>query len=202
MSKFLDVLIENAGWITAIIAFSIPPVRDFVMKKFQLSIDKVLEDKKSLNERKNYISKVKFDTEFNIYREMSKNYFYLIKQVNKLIPYGISTAPVFITKTEKDEYEKKIYQDTLDVYLLAQESLNANAAFIFEDFYNEYKEILTLCSEQLEVFQQRWNLSYSALKEEDKLPTIEDFKRTKEISERFEKLSSKIRNYISNLEVL
>lgn len=55
MSKFLDVLIENAGWITAIIAFSIPPVRDFVIKKFQLSIDKVLEDKKSLNERKNYI---------------------------------------------------------------------------------------------------------------------------------------------------
>lgn len=189
------------GLLITIGAFCIPPVRDFIIKKFQLSIDKALEDKKTLNERKNYISKVKFDAEFQIYRELSRDFFGIIKHVSNLIPYGFCNVPVFESERERDEYEKKIYKDAVSAYVIAQDNLNANAAFINEDFYQEYKKVLNLCNIQLEVFQQRWNKSFLGGREK-KLPQMDDYNRTKEISDNFEKLNYRVREYISNLEVL
>ena len=61
-----DILKEAGGILLALSPLLSSHVRDFVAKKIQLSFDKALEDKKSINERKNYISKVRFDREFEL----------------------------------------------------------------------------------------------------------------------------------------
>ena len=202
MTNILDFITMNLGWIITITGFFITPVRDFVIKQLQLSLDKALEDKKSVNERKNYISKTRFDTEFEIYRQLSKDFFATIKLTSKLIPYGLVCAPVFNTEEAKDEYDKKIYTEAVNAFVIVQDNLQINAPFIKEELYNGYNEILELCNYQLHVFQQRWNLSFRAICKEDTLPKIEDYKRTKEMQDKFDDLNKKVREYLASLDVL
>ena len=202
MTNILDFITMNLGWIITITGFFITPVRDFVIKQLQLSLDKALEDRKSVNERKNYISKTRFDTEFEIYRQLSKDFFATIKLTSKLIPYGLVCAPVFNTEEAKDEYDKKIYTEAVNAFVIVQDNLQINAPFIKEELYNGYNEILELCNYQLHVFQQRWNLSFRAICKEDTLPKIEDHKRTKEMQDKFDDLNKKVREYLASLDVL
>lgn len=202
MTNILDFITMNLGWIIIITGFFIPPVRDFVIKQFQLSLDKALEDKKSVNERKNYISKTRFDTEFEIYRQLSKVFFAMIKHTSKLNPYGMISTPAFDSEEEKDEYDKKIYKTAVKAFFVAQDNLQANAPFIREDIYNGYNKILELCNYQLHVFQQRWNLSFCAICKEDALPTDEEQKMTKEIYDKLNDLNKKVRAYLASLDVL
>lgn len=202
MDNIIDFIKMNLGWIITIAGFFIPPVRDFVIKQFQLSLDKALEDKKSVNERKNYISKTRFDTEFEIYRQLSKDSFATVKLISRLIPYGLVSVPVFNTEGEKDEYDKKIYKEASDAFLIMQDNLQINAPFIKEELYDGYNEILSLCNCQLHVFQQRWNLSFVGVCKDDKLPTTEDYERTKEMQDKFDDLNKKVREYLASLDVL
>lgn len=202
MSKVADFIIANLGWIITVIAFFIPPVRDFIIKKFQLSLDKALEDKKSLNDRKNYISKTRFDAEFEIYRSLSRDFFKTLKTINTLIPYGLTNELVFRTKEERNNYYISICEEAVDAYITSQDNLNGNAAFMPECIYNKYKELLKLCKIQIDVFKQRWNKSYKLLDEKERMPDIEDHKRTKEIFDKFEKLNKEVRNYLADLDVL
>lgn len=202
MDNIIDFIKMNLGWIITIAGFFIPPVRDFVIKQFQSSLDKALEDKKSVNERKNYISKTRFDTEFEIYRQLSKDSFATVKLISRLIPYGLVSVPVFNTEGEKDEYDKKIYKEASDAFLIMQDNLQINAPFIKEELYDGYNEILALCNCQLHVFQQRWNLSFVGVCKDDKLPTTEDYERTKEMQDKFDDLNKKVREYLASLDVL
>ncbi len=72
--QFIISIFQNVASIgIVILPLLIPQVREFIIKKFQHSLDKALEDRKTLNDRKNYISKVRFDKEFEMYQELSEN---------------------------------------------------------------------------------------------------------------------------------
>lgn len=180
----------------------IPPVSDFVVKRIQCSFDKTLEDKKSQNERKNYISKTKFDLEFSLYRDLTRNFNDLIDKIYILIPNGIANVPVFNSDEKRDEYERKIHREAAESYNVTYDCLKGNIPFIPESFYNEYKTILQLCHMQLDVYEQRWNASYALLSKKEIQPEREDFKRTREIKCKFESLNGDIRKYLENLDVL
>ncbi len=180
----------------------IPSVSDFVVKRIQCSFDKTLEDKKSQNERKNYISKTKFDLEFSLYRELTRNFNDLTDKIYILIPYGMANVPIFDSEEKIDKYERKIHKEATESYNVSCSCLRGNIPFIPESFYNEYKTILQLCHMQLDVYAQRWNVSFSLLSKKDREPEIEDFKRSKEIKCKFESLNRDIRKYLENLDVL
>ncbi len=57
--------------IVVILPMVIPPLREMVIGKYKSSLDKILEKEKANNDRKNCVSKVRFDKEFEIYQEMS-----------------------------------------------------------------------------------------------------------------------------------
>lgn len=57
--------------ICAIIKFASNKIADRLSAKYQLQIDKELETLKQDLNRKNYVSKVRFDAEFAIYRELT-----------------------------------------------------------------------------------------------------------------------------------
>lgn len=200
MDSIIDFIKMNLGWIIIITGFFIPPVRDFVIRKFQLSVDKALEDKKSMNERKNYISKVKFDTEFKIYRELSETFFDMVKHISIMIPSGIAYVPA--DEEAKKEYDENNYDNALKAVVKAQDTLNRNAPFISEELYNEYSEILSLCKQQLDVFNKRWNILYIASQDEKERLSYEDYERTESINKMMKMLNNKIRKYISTLDVI
>ena len=194
-----DIIKQTAGILLALSPLLSPHIRDIVAKKIQLSFDKALEDKKSSNQRKNYISQARFDVEFETYRKLSKAYFNMVKCISELIP-NFSTRP--IDKQKKKEYEDKLYKDSLNAVIEAQDILHENAPFISKDLFNEYREILILCNTQIDVFSLRYNAFYLASSEEKENFSIEDYKRTREIKDKFDILNENVREYLASLDVL
>ena len=85
---------------------------------------------------------------------------------------------------------------------MAQDALYANGAFISEDLYNKYNEILALCGQQLNAFQRRYNVLYFASQEKKESYTDKEYEQTTTIKEKWLELNNCVREYISKLEVI
>ena len=147
-----------------------------------------------------YISKSKFDTEFSLYRELTKSFFEAVKDITIMIPAGLAKYPP--DEEEKKKYENTLYQQANQSVVIAQDILNSNIPFLPENFYVKYEEILSLCKIQLDVFEQRWNVLYLAPQKEKESFSIEDYKRSREIKDKFKTLNKELHNYLDRLDIL
>lgn len=186
--------------ILAIVKFSSNIIAKRLEEKYRLSLNKELEEYKSKLSNKTYISKTKFDTEFSIFRELSKAFFEMVKDIGAMIPAGYATYPA--DKEERKEYENRLYKQAVKTLILAQDVLNYNIPFIQNDLYEKYNEILGLCKVQIGVFEDRWNVLYLASQEEKECFSREDYNRTREINTKFKELNENIRKYIATLDVI
>lgn len=168
--------------------------------KYQLELDKKFESYKANLDNKKYVTKTKFDAEFDLYRKLSKAYFEMVKCINVMIPQGLSTVPA------NEELRKKVDEDhytaAQKAVVTAQDELNSNAAFIPETFYNQYEAIRQLCILQLDEFQERWNVGSLVPQKEKEKILVEAYKRTGEINEKFKELNCELRKYLSELDVI
>ena len=185
---------------TAVIKFSSDFIAKRLEERYSLKLNKELEKYKSMVESKNYISKTKFDTEFEIYRNLSKTFFEMVKYINIMIPTGISSQPA--DEEAKKEWENRVYKSANAACVESQDTLNSNAPFIPEELFNGYDNILRLCRLQLDAFERRWNVFYLASQSEKESFTTDDYKRTKEINESFTRLNNMVRDYLSKLDVI
>ena len=186
-----------SGILLAGIKLSVNTIAKRLEEKYTLRLNKELERYKSNLDNKIYISKAKFDAEFEIYRELSKAFFEMVKNISILIPTGFLVPA---DPEEKKEYDKKIYKEAMQSTVKAQDILNGNIPFISEEIYNAYTEILKLCRQQLNAFERRWNLSYLSPNKEEL--TTEEYERTDEINQKFSETNNKIRKYIEKLDIL
>lgn len=81
------------GIIIAVVKFSAGLIAERMNKKFESTLNKEIEKYKSELGRKEYISKARFDTEFGIYRELSKAFFDLVLDIDTLVPAGYNERP-------------------------------------------------------------------------------------------------------------
>ncbi len=188
------------GVILAIVKFSTNIIAKRLEEKYTLKLNKELEKYKSGLDNKTYISKTKFDTEFNIYRELSKAFFEMVKSIHAIIPAGYASYPA--KKEARVEYENECYNNASKSVVLAQDTLNSNAPFIPYDLYEKYDEILGLSKVQLGVFAERWNVFNLTPQDEKESFSTDDYRRTYEIHDKFKELNISIREYLSKLDVL
>lgn len=201
MSKIIDFIIANIGLIMAVIAFCVPPIRDFVIKKFQLSLDKALEDKKSLNDRKNYISKARFDKEFELYQILSEKQISLVYDCGEAV---ILTRGKYrnISDCEKD------FEKFLDDYNEADICLKRYAPFISQEIFEKYRELDKLSIDLLKLSFVRFdsrnctdfifhNIKYTMESSKAKIETMQ-----KEISTLSDEITEFVREYLKSLDVL
>ena len=117
---------------------------------YKQGLSKEMERYRTSLATKNYVSKTRFDAEFEIYRNLSLAYFEMIKTITNLIPPGLS----YKIADEKKEIErgKKLYSLSNDATIAAQDMLRANEPFISESFFDMYYEILVKCQQQLSAY--------------------------------------------------
>ena len=123
--------------------------------KYQLELDKKIEGYKANLDNKKYVTKTKFDTEFDLYRKLSKVYFEMIKCSSIMIPQGYAKIPA--DEETRKKVDEEHYNAARKAVVIAQDELNGNAAFIPETFFDRYEEIRSLCVMQLDDFEERWN---------------------------------------------
>lgn len=186
--------------VLGVVKFSSNIIAKRLEEKYTMKLNKELEKYKSNLDNKNYISKTKFDTEFSIYRELSKAYFDMIKDISLMIPSGFSTK--IADKAAQKEHENKLYSNAIEKTVVAQDVLNANAPFIQSDLFDKYNNILQLCKRQINTFERRWNVLIIASQEDKESFSMEDYKRTEDINTKFSELNEKIRTYLATLDVI
>ena len=202
--KIIASAIISAGGIGAIIVgvikFSADKIADRLSAKYQLKIDKELEHYKSDLNKKEYVSKTKFDTEFTLYRELSSAFAEMVKAIWILIPAGLTNVPA--NDEDRKKLDRKHYEAALPAVVNAQDTLNANIPFISEDIYDGYSELLSLASVQLSEYENRFYIYNLRPTEEKERFSIEAHQRTLELNEKWKALNNTIRDYISKLDVV
>ena len=148
-------------------------------------------------ERKNYVSKVRFDAEFAIYRELCALTDEMERTVHSLFPTGLDPLP-----NDADEQKKifqRRYKSACSAYSSASKSLSKNSAFIPKENYDLFDEVERLCRIQIVLYP------YSLRSGVDKLDPEQEqgcWKRTKEIDDAYKKLQKKLREHLKQLDVL
>ena len=143
--------------------------------------------------KKTYVSKVRFDTEFDIYKKLSKSFFEMVKNITILIPMDIGKS--FADKNTQDSYQNTLYEQSKKSTETAQDILYESAPFISKSMFEEYKELLELCHTQISTFEI-WKTDGASERFKD-----EDYLRSDNIMKKMHTLNDKIRAYLSELEV-
>ena len=143
--------------------------------------------------KKTYVSKVRFDAEFDIYKKLSKSFFEMVKNITILIPVGIGKS--FADKNTQDTYQNTLYEQSMKSTESAQDILYESAPFISKSMFEEYKELLELCHTQIITFEI-WKAEGASERFKD-----EDYLRSENIMKKMHTLNDKIRAYLSELEV-
>lgn len=192
-----------------VIKFSSGFIADKLQKKYELKLNKELEEYKttldeklekykSSLENKTYISKTRFDAEFNIYKELSKSFFTMDACIYTLIPVGLTyeSADEEIRKAN----DKERFKNATNAIVDAQNCLYQNTPFIPEVFVTKYQELLVLANKQTSAFMQRW--VKTNLNSNKDVLEMDVYERSAEIHNKLMELNTDIRNYLSTLDVL
>lgn len=186
-----------SGLILIVIRFSSNMIAERLSKKYELKLSKELEKYKSNLENKTYISKTKFEAEFQLYRDLSKACTNMVKETSQLFPT--------FTKDGRDDYDtyKGFHDKAVDAIIIAQDELGASAPFISEKVFNGFSEIEKLCKTQLSDFQDfRLRPDAKDYQIECKDAYKETYPRTREIAEKHRALMCSLRTYLSQLDVI
>jgi len=166
------------------------------MTNYKQQLNKEMESYKKKLESKSYVSKTRFDAEFNIYRELSKSAASMVKTISQLF------SPFFRNDIKTQEKNQKLYEDAIDTVIIFQDSLASYAPFITTEIYLLFKDLEKLCKIQLENFIA-FQLSHDAEKHRNEsVKEYHDaFNHTNEICECLDNIILKLRTYLALLDV-
>lgn len=185
---------------TAIVRYLSNLIADRLSKKYEIKLSKEFEKYKSSLQNKTYISRTKFDTEFAIYRELSSGFSDAVIAINIMIPTGYTTVPA--DREARLELDKQHYETAVEAIVKAQDSLKSNIPFIPENIYDGYNELLKLFGLQLAAYEDRFVVTDLRPQSEKETFSRDDYKRTREISEKWITINNKIRKYLNSLEII
>lgn len=209
----INVVIEmlknnRALWIAAfvsggfaVIVSTLNSIWLYLQQKKQHVYDQQLENYKRILEKKNYVSKVRFDAEFLLYRELTVGCRNMVNDVYFVYP---TYANVPADKERLEKYKQEIFEKAETTYLEFNKLITSNAPFIPKDFYNKFTSIMMLCKENLVVYSQRWNIGHSGGWEGSQSKRGAEsgaYQRTPEINKAFDAIIDDIRKYLNNLDV-
>lgn len=175
---------------------------DRLMVEEKAKYEKELERLAKQLERKNYVSKVRFDAEFAMYQELSKVFFDVVVAQNDLFTYYQFDVSL-PDKTAQQELCKKRYEAARIAYNSAIASLHKNSPFIDKDFFDRFNGILCDIKLQLLHYPSFYVAEDAAeTKRECKTVFDECSKRTNEIDDRMKNLCADLRKYLKTLDVV
>ena len=165
-----------------------------LMAEEKAKYEKELERLAKQLERKNYVSKVRFDAEFSIYRDLCADTDEMERTVYMLFPGGLDCLP---NDSEQKKYIlEERYKSAHSAYQKATRALAQNNAFISKEIYDLFFHIGDLCRMQIILYPDYLN------NELDNEFCQECFKRSRRIEEEYVKLQEKLREYLKTLDVV
>ena len=148
-------------------------------------------------DKKSYISKERFDKEFVIYKNMSEKVLDMV-ETNTALFQMLDRPPV--KEDEKREFYIKRYEGAASAYNAASKAIYANAPFIPEEIFDLYDDISKKCLIQLNRYHIFGPL-YSTTRQNATDELCNCFENGEEIRNKSDKIISKVREYLTSLDV-
>lgn len=193
-----------AAIIGAIVKLCADTIAERLSRKYEIKLNKELESYKAQLDKKTYISRARFDAEFQIYKDLSEKVLSMAECTYWLFPRGLDQVPMDEEERKKIYLER--YKNASEAIGQAQSSIRANAPFIPKDFYTLFDEIATMCLKQYNMYAWCGELaqinkspmrqSEAMIKEGEKC-----WARTEEIWQKREELMQNLREYLQKLDV-
>lgn len=206
---------KNSVWIIPMGAFFVTPIRDCIVKKVQLSIDKTKEETKSINDGKLYVTKVRFDKEFDALCMLSN------KSTELLILTGDGLNYLKSDVNFESQELEKLNEDAIQAFnglLYSAHSffwlLQENIVSLWEDFIVCVRDMLCLLDCLTTIRKKGMNEAKQGIKVEDKVREVvfivDDIEELKEkyeatyckATELFEKIQKEERNCLNRLSII
>lgn len=192
--------IGDVAIVSVFVKFCSDIIAKKLSQKYQLALDKELAEFKNNLDKKNYVSKVRFDKEFEIYQELSERRLELVFTVsnfNQYIDMYIRRREDFANYVKKQELtEKTFFENEINKLI---ESYNKNnfstrkfAPFIDERMYNDIAKLNKICSEQInncsKILSFFENMDYRSLVSKNNVPKdeVDEFFRSFDFGEEIE----------------
>jgi phosphate/sulfate permease len=178
-------------------------------KSYEARLNKELQTHKHSLDKKQYISKVRFDAEFEIYRELLAAFWDMVYAAMDLFPKEIYSEKDRERQNDIERTQDKKAAETKDKAL---EKLNRHSAFINEDLYKNFSELQDLCGYQIQTFRlyvvslHRFGTNEKTRSDEKNKFAMqtrynERFNKTDKILSAMQELTSELRTYLSKLDV-
>jgi len=192
---FLASIGVSAGLIVAVVKFFGENIAKHLAKRYENQLAKEFEEYKKSLENKNYISKVRFDTEFAIYKDLSTAVINMVFKNEMLFPIADSVPK---NEAERKELFKKRYAEAVQAFDIANKSITSNAAFIQENIYKLFTSIRNKCQKQL----LNYNLCEIYGPSDDSKLRLAPYDLSVEISKDLDSLLNELRAYLNSLDIL
>ena len=165
-----------------------------ILKKTEFEFSQKLEALKSDLEKRNYISRVRFDLEIEIYRELSEKFMHMMFSVSKLFPNPFETDS---NRNKTDEELSRAYSEANESFLAARKFLLRNAAFIPEQIFVMCEKLFEPSQVQLLDFRLLYLDKLWKDKQADFLKTETDaFYRTEKVASSFNTFFNTLRRHL------
>lgn len=180
MEVALACVISAGGIIIAVVKLSVASIE----KRFERKYTEKFAVFKSDIDKKQYISQVRFDAEFEIYKQLSRKYGELVLQ--------IMVKASNIDKYKLDDMQDKEMGEINYLAYQAVSELYSSAPFIQEDIYNDFLNIYEMSRKLL----VQWGEEQRSSTNETKNDVCE----ANEIYQKYNDTIVKVREYTSKLE--
>lgn len=200
--KIAFALLASVGGIGAVICFIVKfasgIIADKLSQKYELKMNKEIELYKNKLDQKNYISKARFDKEFEIYQKLSEKVLDMTFSNYVLFPATDKVPP---TEEERITFFNDRYTKAVQAYNEANRVIKASAPFISESMYNLFSELRDDCGKQIDdytvfVLEPDYKENRAELREDYKAC----WERTKKILHKRDEIIVELRRYLSTLE--
>lgn len=171
----------------------------YLEKKHSRKFEEQLEKYKSSLDGKNYISKVQFDIEFAVIKELTKNFFNMLVKLDDL--YTTDYDLPNMKKFDDKQVIADFFYNAGESVVSAQNSLHENKAFISKTIYVKFKK---LYDESFKLFWEYKN-ELSRIDFEDTIQNEnwnkEREKRINGLHDDLDKLNDELREYLYSLKI-
>ena len=176
---------------------------DQKLEELKVELDKQRESHKSMLEKRNYVSKTRFDTEFSIVKELMMSCKTMIDAVYFLFP-NRNAEPLYDQgekwSKQHQDYWVKAATATRDFGVL----MEGNSAFISKEIYEEFKKIESECRTNILCYMYRNEndpLNNGVSQEKREYEIKKAYERTWEIEQKMTAIADMLRQHFQDMDI-
>lgn len=194
MENIIETLstLSGIGWLIYLIKWVFEYIVPYLLTRRNKKKEAILDQKK-------YVSKVKFDHEFQIYQELSEK--------NLSLVYKIGEITLSIKSQIFEKSNDELLRELVDFENDAEFCNKKYGPFISKELFDQYKELYKECH----TFAKQYGIwtsvkgKYDSISYQGKIMSVEKLEQEiiqqqKTVSDKSDKLLETLRSYINSLE--